>query len=108
MISIDSLSKTGAFVSNVPVKRTITYKLDDGVETTGDIHVKRLSVGDHESLFMAPDEKSRTAKVISKVIFLGEKGDERMTFEQAYSLHPNLATAMINEFNIVNGGNVKN
>lgn len=107
--TLEQLSTTGAFVPTAPVKTEITFTLDDGIQHTGDIFVKRLSIGDHEKLFMgAPDKESRTALVISEVITLGENGKERISFNKAYQLHPSIAGAMLNAFNEVNKGGPKN
>ena len=46
MSTLKELRAMGALVSDVPVRKSITFTLDDGVERTGEIHVKRLSVGD--------------------------------------------------------------
>lgn len=107
--TLNDLNSAGAFVATAPVKRTITFTLDDGEERSGDIHVKRLSIGDHEKLFLgAPDKESRTALLISEVITLGEDGTEKISFQQAYQLHPSIAGAMIQQFNEVNSGAKKN
>lgn len=107
--TLSDFANSGAFISEVPIKRTITFTLDDGVEHTGDIHVKRLSIGDHEKLFLAAtDKESRTALLISQVITLGEGGKEKISFEKAYKLHPSLAGAMIKEYQEVNKGGEKN
>ena len=108
-LTLNDLNSSGAFVSAAPVKRSITFTLDDGEQRSGDIHVKRLSIGDHEKLFLgAPDKESRTALLISEVITLGDDGRERISFEKAYQLHPSIAGAMIQQFNEVNKGGEKN
>ncbi len=108
-LNLSDLNNAGGFISDQPIKRTITFKLDDGVEHTGDIHVKRLSIGDHEKLFMSvTDKQSKTALLISHVITLGEDGKERISFEKAYKLHPALAAEMIKEYQAVNNGGEKN
>lgn len=108
-LTLNELTKSGGFISATPIKRTITFKLDDGVEHTGDIHVKRLSIGDHEKLFTSvTDKQSRTALLISEVISLGDEGKERISFENAYKLHPALAAKMIEEYQAVNNGGEKN
>jgi hypothetical protein len=104
MSGLKELRAMGALVSDIPVPKKITFTLDDGVERTYDIHVKRLSVGDHEKLFIADkDQQSRTAKLISEAITLGADGKERLPFKEAYSLHPSIASAMLGAFNEVNG-----
>lgn len=109
MSSIKQLKSMGAFVSDQPVKREIKFKLDDDNEMTAEIHVKRLSIGDHEKIFLATqDEKNRMAKLIAEAISLGDQGQEKITLTDAYRLHPGIAGAMIDAFNDVNGAKLKN
>lgn len=108
-LTLNDLKTSGGFISSAPVKRTITFTLDDGVPRTGEIYVKRLSIGDHEKMFLsANDKQSRTALLISEVITLGEDGKEKISFEKAYQLHPALAAEMIKEYQAVNNGGEKN
>lgn len=108
MTTLKELQAKGGFVSAVPVIRTITWKgTDPGtgekVDYDAEIHVRRLSVGDQEALYLAvEDGKSRTAKLISTAVTLGKDGKEKITFEQAYQLDSSLATAMLEAFNEVN------
>ena len=103
MSSLKELQALGAFVSDKPVKKEITFKLDGDEEHTAVIHVKKLSVGDYESLFLTEkEERSRTATLIAQAVSLGPDGKERISFEQAYKLHAGLAGAMVNAFNEVN------
>ena len=103
MSTLKDLQKMGGFVSAAPVKKDIAFKLDGDDEYTATIHVRKLSAGDYESIFVSDAEgRSRTATVISQAITLGPDGKEKVSFEVAYSLHPNLATAMVNAFNEVN------
>lgn len=103
MSSLKDLQALGAFVSDKPVKKEITFKLDGDDEYTATIHVKKLSVGDYETLFLTEKEdRSRTATMISQAVTLGPDGKERISFEQAFKLHAGLAGAMVNAFNEVN------
>ncbi len=104
MTTLKELRAKGALVSDVPVRKEIMFKLDGDEEISAVIHVKRLSVGDHETLFLSADDgKSRTAKLIETAITLGNDGKERIPFKEAYSLHPSIASAMLGAFNEVNG-----
>ena len=103
MSSLKDLRALGAFVSDKPVRKEIKFKLDGDDDYTAIIHVKKLAIGDYETLFlMGNEDRSRTAKVISEAITLGDDGKERIKFEDAYKLHPSLARAMIDAFNEVN------
>lgn len=102
MSSLKDLKGMGGLVPDAPVKREIKFKLD-GVDYTASIFVKVLGIGAYEEkLIGADDKKSRTAQLISETITLGEEGKERITFEQAYTLRPALAGAMVKAFNEVN------
>ncbi|WP_202844804.1 phage tail assembly chaperone family protein, TAC [Luteimonas saliphila] len=104
MTTMKELRAKGALVSDVPVRKEITFKLDGSDDITAVIHVKKLSVGDHENLFLTgTDDKNRTCKLIAETITLGNDGKEKITFKDAYQLHPALAGAMLAAFNEVNG-----
>lgn len=103
MSTLKELRGLGAFIPDKPIKKEIKFKLDSDEELSASIHVKRLSIGDYESLILnETDTRSRTAKMISSAITLGDDGKERISFEDAYRLHPSLAGAMISAFNEVN------
>lgn len=108
MTTLKELQAKGGFVSAVPVVKNIKWKgTDPGtgekIDYDADIHIRRLSVGDHEALFLGVDDgKSRTAKLISTAVTLGKEGKEKLSFEQAYQLDPGLAGAMLEAFNEVN------
>lgn len=102
MTTLKQLKAAGGFVSDVPVKKQIKFNIE-GQDIDADIHVRRLSAGDYESIYVADTEgRSRTASIISQCITLGDDGKEKIKFEEAYKLHPNLAGAMVNAFNEVN------
>jgi hypothetical protein len=103
MTSMKDLKAKGGIVSSVPIKKEIKFKLDGDDEFTASIFVKKLAIGDYESLFLVDNEdRSRTAKIISEAVTLGDDGKEKISFKDAYQLHPALAGAMIVAFNEVN------
>lgn len=103
MSSLKELRAIGGFISAVPVKKEIKFNTDGDDEYTATIHVRRLSAGDYETIFVAESEgRSRTASIISQCVTLGPAGKEKVSFEDAYRMHPNLAGAMVNAFNEVN------
>ena len=111
MSSLNDLRQIGAFVPDELVKKEIKFKLeDDADELVVDVHVRRLSVGTYEAIFIAaePDKISRTAKLLSESIRLGENGEEILSYVDAYKLHPRIARAMTAAVNEVNGGERKN
>ena len=103
MSSLKELKALGAFVPDKPIKKQIRFKLDGDDEFVASIHVKKVGIGDYESLFLSDrEERSRTAKAISELVTLGEDGKEKISFEDAYKLHPSLAGAMLSAINEVN------
>jgi hypothetical protein len=102
MTTLKELKASGGFVSDKPVKKTIKFTLN-GEELEATIHVKRLNIGEYETLFLADtEERARTAKAISVAITLGDDGKEKISFQDAYRLEPALAGAMLTAFNEVN------
>lgn len=109
-MSLKELEAMGAFVKDEPIRREIKFKLDDDIEHSAIIHVKKLSVGAYEKLFVGivDDKNGRSARVISETITLGEIGKERIPVEKAFTLNKGIATAMLDAFTEVNGGKPKN
>lgn len=107
MTSLKELQALGGFVPEKPVKKEIGFKLPNSagemVEHKFDIHVKQLSIGEHEAMLISDgQDRSKTAKIISTSITLGKDGSESISFKDAYRMHPSLATAMLNAFFEVN------
>jgi hypothetical protein len=104
--SLDELRQLGGFVSDRKVEREITFSIDGEGPNTATIFVKKLSVGEHERIFLSPElddeRRSRMALMISECVSLGESGDEAIPFREAYTLHPDLANAMIKAIGSVN------
>lgn len=102
MTTLKELKAQGAVVSDKPVRKEIAYTLD-GEAYKATVHVKRFGIGEYEALFSNDaDKRSRSALTIAQAITLGADGKERITFEDAYRLRPELATAMLGAFNEVN------
>lgn len=108
-MDLRQLRAKGAFVKVPPVPTEVTWVHND--EETGEemtdtftIHVRRMSVGWLDRVFLAGDGRhlSRTATLISEGILFGEDGKERMTYEEAYQLNFGLATALLEAFQKVN------
>lgn len=95
-MNLSELRNAGAFISAEPVKVAVEWK-----DYTFDVHVKRLSFGDVESLF-ATDDRSRSARMIAAAVLLGEN-KEPISYADAYALDVSLATKLIEAFNSVNG-----
>jgi len=103
MTTLDDLRSFGGIVSDEPVKHPIRFSIGDE-EIEAHIFVRQLSIGDQERIFKAADNKdqSRAAAMISELVTLGEDGKQRIPFQDAYKLHPNLAGAMVAAIKQVN------
>lgn len=106
MDSLQDLVNLNAFIPDSLVKRQITFKLEEGgEERTFDIHVRRLNLAVNEEIWAGggPDNASKTARFISEAIRLGPNGEEKIPYEKAAELHPNIALAMSQAITAVNG-----
>lgn len=111
MSSLKDLKAMGASVPDELVKVQIKFKLDkDGDEYEADIHIRRMSIGNYEAIYLnvEPDQQSQTARLLSEAVRLGEHGEERISYAEAYQFHPRLAAAMMKEVSRLNGGAPKN
>jgi len=103
-MNIEQLTALGGVISAAAVPEEITWIREDesgGLLTDSFlIHVKQLAYGDIEQFRNAQANKkdlsrSYAAHLISLGVRLGENGEEQLTYEQAYQLHPTLAGAML-------------
>ena len=99
MTTLNDLKKMGGVVSDEPVEKEIHFTIDDQ-EYTATIHVRRLSIGDHEKLF-GVDATERASNLIARAVLLNG-GKDSISVKDAYRLHDSLATAMIAAVNEVN------
>lgn len=106
-MNLKELKARGGFISPIPVKRDVEWKHIDptsGEEVTDkfSVFVKRQSFGAIERLFVANDDRSKSATFISECILLGDDAKDRMTYEDAYQLDPGLAAVLVKAINEVN------
>lgn len=106
MIDVDFLKSFGGIVSEDPVKKNVKFKLK-GKEHSFDIGILEFSVDDHERLFLDTVGDSQTARLLSKVVRLGDDFKQELSVEEAKKLHPTVATAFMRAFNEVNGENAE-
>lgn len=102
-MNLNDLKKDGAFVDDRLEDKEITWN-----DKTFTVKVKKLSFGATESIFgvdqsTLSEHKSQSAQVIIDCVRLGNKGDEVLTYKQAYSLDPKLATEFLKAIYEVNG-----
>lgn len=106
-MNLKQLKEKGGFVAALPVAKEITWKHQDesGEEVTDvfTVHILKQSFGSIERLFIGPDDRSKSAAFIAECIRLGENGEEKMSYEDAYQLDPSLAGALVAAANEVNG-----
>ena len=108
-MDINELREKGAFVQLPPVPTEASWTHSDGnggeVTDTFIIHVRKMSVGWIDRVFdigRKSKKSSRTAAIISEAILFGENGEEKMTYEQAFSLDYGLSLVLVRAFNKVN------
>jgi hypothetical protein len=98
------LRDNGGIVPQTPVTREVswTHPGPDGQDVTDTftVRVKKLSAGAIERLYAESGKRTRTsysATMIAETIVLGEEGDERLTYEQAFDLDPTLAEVLLRD-----------
>lgn len=96
-MKLSELKAAGGFVSAEPVKVPVRWRRGEDDVTEFDIHIRRLSFGEFERIYVDPKDKerSRTAALISACVLFGEKADEPITYKDAYQLEPSLASALV-------------
>src|SRR5690625_5149160 len=100
-MKLTDLEKKGGIVSDELVKRKAKWNGDD-IE----FYVRMLSFGDIDRTYNGGDlDASQAATLISKSVRLGDDGSEKLTYDQAYSLTPALATIFAEHVMQVNGVN---
>lgn len=101
-MDLKTLQQQGGFIDETPVKESVTWRRGDGDEVKFDVHVVRQPFGVVDEVLKTSDGRSQSARMISNCIRLGEKGQERLTYDQAFVLDPALAFALIGAINRVN------
>lgn len=99
---ITDLKSEGGFVSSKLVAKTIKWDAEDK-QHEGEIFVRRVSFGTIDQIMGRDDsDQGMNTALIVETIRLGEKGEEQLTYDQAYQLEPNLAAAMVEALMEVN------
>lgn len=97
-MDLKQLKASGGLVSTKPQKVTKEWETPDGVKLSIDFFVVRQSFGSAERFFLGTEEdksKSRTSQLLADVIRLGKDGKERLSYEDAFSLEPSLASVFL-------------
>ena len=97
-MNLAQLQAAGAFVEAAPVKTAVTWTRQNAageeVSDSFDVWVRRRSFGTMERVAMLGEDRSKSAKMLSECILLGEE-QEALSYEQAYQLDPSLAFALV-------------
>ena len=97
-MNLAQLQAAGAFVEAAPVKTPVTWTRQNAageeVSDSFDVWVRRRSFGTLERVAMLGEDRSKSAKMLSECILLGEE-QEALSYEQAYQLDPSLAFALV-------------
>lgn len=97
-MNLAQLQAAGAFVEAAPVKTAVTWTRQNAageeVSDSFDVWVRRRSFGTFERVAMLGEDRSKSAKMLSECILLGEE-QEAISYEQAYQLDPSLAFALV-------------
>lgn len=99
-MKLADLKAKGGCIDQAPVRKSVTWKHtgEGGEEATDtfDIWVSRLSFGVIDRLSkINSTERSSNAELIAASVRLGENGEERLTYEIAYSLNASLALELV-------------
>lgn len=96
------LQDSGGIVPQVPVTKEVSWTHlnpeGDEVTDTFSVRVKRLTVGELERLWAEAGKnpgRSHSATMLSETVILGDEGEERLSYEQAFRLDPTLADALL-------------
>lgn len=107
-MNLEELKSAGGIVASGLVKKEIVWKhkspaTGKPVTDKFSIHVRRQSFGVIESLFSSTeDQASRNAKYIAACVLLGEKGEETLSYENAFALSSDLGFLFLAAVNEVN------
>lgn len=105
-MKLKDLKQKGGFIDLAPVEKDITWTNPDGEVLTFSILVKRQSFGSMERVLREDPkdpERSRNASMVAESVLLGDNGDEKISYEEAFSLAPSLALEFVKAINEVNG-----
>lgn len=102
-MDLAELQKIGGFVPSEPVQQEVSWTPPEGEPVTFAVHIRKLSAGSIERLWSdTRKDRSHMAGLIAESVLLGDKGDGRLTYDQAFSLDPTLAEAFVTAIDQVN------
>ena len=102
-MDLKKLREAGGLVPSSLTKRDVQWERADGEKFDFSVHVRRLSFGDIERIIDEEQKgRSRVANLIASAIRLGENGEERLSYDDAFQLDPGLAKAFATAVSEVN------
>lgn len=103
-MKLADLKAKGAFVDATPIKKSVQCALL-GEELAFEVFVVRQPFGVVEAAISDAKDRRQAAQLISLCIRLGDKGEESLSYEEAFNLDPALAWAFVKAINEVNSKN---
>lgn len=104
-MDLKQLQKSGGFVSADLVKRKCVWAHKDEAgeehKEVFDVFIKRAPFGAIERALL-DETLSRSSAIISACIRLGDKGQQELSYDQAYQLQPSLARIFMEAIATVN------
>lgn len=100
-MKLKDLKRRGAIITGDLVKKSVTWThadeaTGDEVDDQFDIYVvKRLTFGAFDRIWGQALDQSKAALLIAECVRLGDEGEERLSYDDAYRLHPGLATVFM-------------
>ncbi len=92
------LKAKGGFVDPKPVKKRVKCRLN-GEDLEFDVWVVRQPFGVVEAAMSDAHDRRHAAQMISLCVRLGEKGEESLTYEEAFNLDVSVAWAFVQAIN---------
>lgn len=108
---LKELKEKGGFVSSGLATKKLSWehKDENGKDVTDEfeVFVKKLSFGLVSEIYDTNEKRQRVVLFVHHGIRLGDKGQEQMSYDDAYNLKMELATLLSNAVVEVNGLNQK-
>src|SRR5690625_1129976 len=101
-MKLEDLKTNGGMVSPELVKRSAVWK-HDGRKDNIEFFVKRASFGAVDRAFNQSEDRSNSTALLCECVRLGDKGEEVLSYDQAYSLDAALAACFLEAVTAVNG-----
>lgn len=108
-MDLKTLRERGAFVTSAPVPHEVSWTHDDGngepVTDTFTVHIVKHSAGSVERLraeAAANPQHLWETLFLSESLRLGDDGSERLSYEDAFALNPDLARTLLRAISAVN------